>query len=51
MNDSIHTRDRHRFWGAVFLLADMPIGASELGLPVVLRFSGSLSAVVGVPAV
>ncbi|MDR3274074.1 MAG: hypothetical protein LBS87_01945 [Puniceicoccales bacterium] len=46
MRDKIYTTDWHRFWSAVFLIAGMSIGASELGLPVVLRFSGYLPAVV-----
>jgi tyrosine-specific transport protein len=47
MNGKIYTGNRHRFWSAVALIAGMSIGASELGLPVVLRFSGYLPAVVG----
>jgi tyrosine-specific transport protein len=39
--------ERCRFFGAVFLIAGTSIGASELGLPVVLRFAGYLPAVVG----
>ncbi|MDR1434803.1 MAG: hypothetical protein LBI77_00135 [Puniceicoccales bacterium] len=38
---------QHRFLNAIFLVAGTSIGASELGLPVALRHSGYLPAVVG----
>ncbi|MDR3317533.1 MAG: hypothetical protein LBS71_01860 [Puniceicoccales bacterium] len=37
----------YRFLNAIFLVAGMSIGASELGLPVALRYCGYLPAVVG----
>jgi tyrosine-specific transport protein len=37
----------HPFWNAVFLVAGITIGASELGLPVALRHAGYFPAVCG----
>ncbi|MDR1366316.1 MAG: hypothetical protein LBJ13_00160 [Puniceicoccales bacterium] len=45
MNQSY--RKSYPLWNAIFLVAGITIGASELGLPVSLRHSGYLPAVVG----